>query len=147
LSAPGVEARRLDTLISWPDIPELRHFSGTAAYDVNVDLDRIPPGAPVILDLGDVRDIADIDVNGQAAGVAWKKPYRLEVTNFVRPGRNGIRVRVTNLWINAFLGMPPPDYSRLRARYGILFPDPSEWKTAGPLSSGLLGPVRLEIGW
>jgi len=52
---------------------------------------------------------------------------------------------VTNLWINAVLGMPQPDYSALRARFGVRFPDPVEKKNFKPFPSGLLGPIRLMI--
>jgi hypothetical protein len=52
-------------------------------------------------------------------------------------------VVVTNLWINEILGAPPPDYRELNAKFGARFPDPSEWKSAVPLPSGLLGPTRL----
>lgn len=82
-------------------------------------------------------------MNGRAAGVAWKRPYRLDVTGLVRLGPNTIEVKVTNLWINAMLGRPQPDYSALNAKFSPRFPEPAEWKKCRPLPSGLLGPVMI----
>ena len=77
--------------------------------------------------------------------MAWKRPYRLDVTGLARPGSNRIEVKVTNLWINAMLGRPQPDYSALGARFGARFPEPAEWKKCRPLPSGLLGPVTIRV--
>ncbi|MEN6533233.1 MAG: glycosyl hydrolase, partial [Bryobacteraceae bacterium] len=135
-------AVRLEHLGSWMEIADMLHFSGTATYSTEVDVD-LPRVGRVELDLGEVREIADVVVNGAPVGVAWKRPYRVDVTSQLRRGRNSIQVKVTNLWINALLGMPQPDYSALRARFGWRFPDPLEWKQFKPFPSGLFGPVRL----
>ncbi len=84
-------------------------------------------------------------MNGQHAGVAWKRPYRLVVTDHLNAGVNTLEVRVTNLLINEALGKPQPDYRKLHERFGQRFPDPEEWKSGKPLSSGLAGPVRMVI--
>ncbi|MCL4854133.1 MAG: hypothetical protein KJZ78_22465, partial [Bryobacteraceae bacterium] len=81
---------------------------------------------------------------GKPAGVCWMRPYRLEVSDLVRPGMNQIRIGVTNLLINAVLGQPTPDFSKLKV---IQFPLPTEKKMIKePLPSGLLGPVRVVQG-
>ena len=136
-------AQRLEQLVSWTAIEGLKHFSGTASYTAEIDVPARP--ARLVLDLGEVREIAEVSVNGRTAGVAWKRPYRVDVTVLVRPGPNTVEVKVTNLWINAVLGMPPPDYRTLHARFGARFGEPAEWKSFQPLSSGLLGPVRWMI--
>jgi len=133
---------RLARLGSWTEEPGLLHFSGTALYSTTIDLREVDAGR-VELDLGEVREIADVWVNGMQAGVAWKRPYRVDVSRFVRRGANSIEVKVTNLWSNALLGSPQPDYAALRATFGVRFPDPAEWKRCRPLPSGLLGPARL----
>lgn len=125
-------------LSSWPE-----HFSGTRDYRAEFDLTAAPTRA--VLDLGQVREVADVEVNGRGSGVVWKRPYRLDITRFLRSGHNSLRVRVTNLWINAVLARPQPDYSALNAKFGIRFPDPQEWKVATPLPSGLFGPARLHV--
>jgi hypothetical protein len=134
----------LERLVSWTEIPGMLHFSGTASYTTDVNLDPQVRGR-VVLDLGEVREIAEVVVNGRPAGVAWKRPYRVDVTPLLSPGRNTIEVKVTNLWINAMLGRPRPNYAVLKAQFGERFPDPVEWKQCQPLPSGLLGPVRLMV--
>lgn len=134
----------LERLVSWTEIPGLLHFSGTASYSTEVNLD-LGNRRRVVLDLGEVREIAEVAINGRPAGVAWKRPYRLDVTGLVRPGRNSIEIKVTNLWINAMLGRPQPDYSALNAKFGVRFPAPVEWKKCSPLPSGLLGPVSIQM--
>jgi hypothetical protein len=139
VSFPEVEAQGLG---DWTLSPATRYFSGSATYQVKADLKT---GARVVLDLGDVREIADVTVNGVPAGVAWKRPYRVDITRQVRDGGNVIEVKVTNLWINALLGMPEPGYGKLNARFGTRFPAPAEWKRFKPYASGLLGPVVVNI--
>ena len=133
----------LATLVSWTEIPDLANFSGTATYSGEFEFDPLGRGR-VELDLGTVREIAEVAVNGRPAGVAWKRPYRLDITQLVKPGANAIEVKVTNLWINAMFARPEPDFSKLNAAFGERFPAPLEWKTCRPCPSGLLGPVVLQ---
>jgi hypothetical protein len=68
----------------------------------------------------------------------------VDITGLLRPGRNRLRVDVTNLLINKILGMGPIDYSAVYAKYGKRFPPGDEWNDVRePFVSGLLGPVRL----
>jgi hypothetical protein len=123
----------------WTDIPEYRYFSGTATYRTSFRL--LAVGSGWQLDFGEVHEIADAELNGQKVGVAWKRPYRFDVSGRVKPGENTISIRVTNLLINRVLGEPDPDYSALSP---LRFPRPEEKKRiTHPLPSGLLGPVRL----
>jgi hypothetical protein len=98
----------------------------------------------MFLDLGRVYETAEVWINEQRAGVRWMRPYLLEITALVQPGRNQLRVEVTNLLINQVLGAGPTDYSAVYARYGQRFPPGDEWETVRePRTSGLLGPVRI----
>ena len=84
--------------------PGIRYFSGTAVYRSEVELEPAREGESLVLALGKVRDIAEVFVNGERAGVAWCEPFKLDVTRFVHPGRNAIEVRVTNAWTNRLIG-------------------------------------------
>jgi hypothetical protein len=145
LKMPGQPAVPMDHLQLWTERKEWLYFSGTGIYTTSCELDLSPATSRVLLDLGDVREVADVWVNDRAAGVAWKRPYRLDVTRLVHRGVNTLEVRVTNLLINEALGKAQPDYSALHARFGQRFPDPLEWNKARPLSSGLRGPVSLTV--
>ncbi len=99
-----------------------------------------------MLDLGDVREVAQVLVNGRDAGILWTPPYRADITNALRPGRNLIEIRVTNLWPNRIIGDLQPG---VRERITWTTSSPlfarNQWKADSPLlPSGLLGPVRLD---
>jgi hypothetical protein len=71
----------------------------------------------------------------------------VEVDRLLRPGTNLVKVAVANLLIDRVLGQDPPNYTRLIAAFGDRFPYPEDWKVnPKPLSSGLIGPVRLIPG-
>ena len=136
------EPVRLDALLPWKDIEALgsegRAFSGTATYSVKVDVPAGMVGKDVVLDLGKVDFIADVKVNGEAAGVCWTAPYRLPVGHLVHEGENTITVDVTGTW-----------YNRLVYDAGQEEALRKTWTIAGPRAdsplhdSGLLGPVCI----
>ena len=129
----GVD-KRLQTLTSWTEFPELESFPGPPHTDRLHDSRHLARDERLlILDLGEVRDIAEVWMNGKPAGVAWKHPFALDVTRYARAGRNQLEIRVTNRLINRMRLQPPlpPPYATLKDR------------VPGPVSSGLLGPVQL----
>jgi hypothetical protein len=89
-----------------------------------------------------VREAAVVYVNGKRAGAVWAPPYAIDVTAFLTPGENHLRVVVGNTTINYMAGRPLPSYRLLNLRYGERF-TPQDMKDLRPLPSGLLGPVRL----
>jgi hypothetical protein len=146
---PLKTSETMTVLTSWTDNPATQYFSGTGTYSNGVTLPAsfLSPERVVWLDLGEVRDAARVWVNGQLAGDAWHAPFRLEITRWLHPGGNNLKIAVANLLINCVLGQKPPDYTRLEAVYGNRFPYPEEWKVnPGPWPAGLLGPVRLVPG-
>jgi hypothetical protein len=101
------EQLSLDTLISLHQANEFgaKYFSGTASWQHSF---KLTPkdlfGNHLILDLGQVAVMAEIYVNGKSAGMCWKPPFRLEITNLLRPGDNQLDIRVTNLLVNRLIG-------------------------------------------
>ena len=99
----------------------------------------LTPGAHVWLDLGDVKDVAELAVNGKYFGILWKAPYKVDITDSLRPGTNQFVIEVTNLWVNRLIGDQQPYAIRKYA-----FTDFTPYKADSPLlPSGLLGPMRL----
>jgi len=157
----------LDQLDSWSHNSDsgVKYFSGTATYrktfQINSPVD--PAKTRVDLDLGNVKVIAELKVNGKNMGILWKAPYQTEITNALKPGENTLEIKVTNLWINRMIGdeQLPEDSDRnpdgtLKAWPQWLQqgkPSPSGrytftswrlWHKDSPLQdSGLIGPVRL----
>ncbi|GAB4023337.1 glycosyl hydrolase [Spirosoma koreense] len=119
--------------------PGIKYFSGTATYDNTFELPAQTKGASYMLDLGEVKNIAEVLVNGKPVGTVWKKPFRLDITDALRPGRNTVQVRVTNLWVNRLIGDAQPGVTNK-----ITFTTLPFYRADSPLlPSGLLGPVRV----
>lgn len=99
-----IELPRLISL-SKHDDPGVRHFSGTATYSRSIDVpaEVLREGRRVYLDLGRVEVLAGVTVNGKDLGVTWKAPYRVDITDAVRPGANAVSLAVTNLWANRMI--------------------------------------------
>ena len=93
-------------LEDWKDNadPRIKYFSGTALYEGHFNWSMPRPDAHVFLDLGDVRQLAAVTLNGRDLGVIWKAPFRVNITDAVRAGDNRLEVRVANDWFNRFIG-------------------------------------------
>lgn len=133
-----------EKLVSWTERPEekVKYFSGTATYSREFDLPALPAGRVLSLDLGRVKEIAEVRLNGKDLGILWKPPFAVDITEAVRPGRNTLEVRVTNLWPNRLIGDQrlPPEQRTTRTNV-------TKFKANSPLmESGLLGPVTLRWG-
>ncbi len=107
LASPVQEAKTLTlpglVSLSKNEEPDVRYFSGTATYRTEFDLPD-PGKSPVVLDLGDVRDLVRVRVNGKDLGVLWHPPFRVEIGSALRPGKNKIELAVTNTWHNRLVG-------------------------------------------
>ena len=91
------------------------------------------------LNLGEVENIAEVTINGSSVGVLWKKPFVVDVTSALRPGKNRLEVKVTNVWPNRMIGDKQPGAQRIA--YSTFDP----FKADSPLlPSGLIGPVTVE---
>ncbi|MBI3695579.1 MAG: hypothetical protein HY238_12170, partial [Acidobacteria bacterium] len=133
----------------------IKHFSGTATYRKAFELDEARAKRPLRLQLGEVKDIAQVRVNGKSLGVVWTDPWTVDLTGVIRPGKNQLEVDVTNTWVNRLIGDAAlPEQERLtrtmvrrspsyQGRYPYLR---GYLATDSLLRSGLLGPVRLEFG-
>ena len=102
--APG--SVTLNQLISWSESedPGIRHFSGTATYTNSFTFGKAARGVRYYLDLGQVRNLAVVRINGQEAGTLWTPPFRADITDLLREGRNSVEIEVTNLWVNRMIG-------------------------------------------
>ena len=93
---------------TWNVNPEIRYFSGTATYRKRVKCKlenvKLGQGGCVMLDLGEVREFAEVTVNGMKFPALWKPPYRVDITDAVRSDLIDLEIRVTNLWPNRLIG-------------------------------------------
>jgi hypothetical protein len=126
--------RGLPTLIDWSLDSELRGFSGRATYTTTFSLDRMDADTRLVLDLGNVRDVAEVTVNGKAAGTLLLRPYETDITELVQTGDNRLEVVVTNALFNSMALREPRPF-----RAG-----PTE-NSSGLMSGGLIGPVQFKV--
>ena len=120
--------------------PGIKYFSGIASYIKDFTAPKSwKPGQPLMLDMGEVREVAEVLVNGKPAGAAWHAPYRIDIGSATKAGRNKLEVRVANLWVNRLIGDAQPGATRI-----TFTAMPSYTKDAPLRPSGLIGPVKLE---
>ena len=170
-AASAIELPGLKSLSELSD-PAAKYFSGTATYHTTVNLDAalLGSGRRVELDLGDVRELVTVTVNGLNLGVLWHPPFARDITRALKPGANTLKLAVANTWHNGLVGDEqfPPDFEfgtdrgASRGRALKAYPDwfvsnqprPEtnrlafvNWyyhrKDTPLIPSGLLGPVRL----
>ena len=154
------------TLHSWSEEEPFKYYSGLVTYDKIVDLPADLISGSLILDFGEgtpvvppdplptfnlraflegpVREAAEVYVNGQRAGVVWHPPYTIDLTSWLRAGKNQLRIVVGNTAINSLAGSALPDYRLLNDRYGERF-RPQGMDNLEPLPSGILGGLRLRV--
>lgn len=89
-----------------------------------------------------IREAAIVVINGRATGALWHPPYALDVTKYLKPGKNLIQLRVFNTALNAWSALSPHNYKPLIAKYGDRF-QMQDLDKVKPISSGLLGAVHL----
>jgi hypothetical protein len=158
----------LPKLISWTahENQGVKYFSGTAAYTKSFSWQGAKkPNERYVLGLGDLRNLAEVSLNGKDLGILWKPPFRVDVTDALQAGDNALQIKVTNLWPNRLIGdeQLPPDCEWK----GIALKEWPTWFLEGkpsptgrltfttwhhwqkddlPLPSGLFGPVQIWTG-
>ena len=91
------------------------------------------------IDLGAVKNLAEVTVNGKSLGIVCHSPYRVDATSALKLGANEIAIKVINAWVNRLIGDQQADVT---TKY--TFADVKPYKADSPLlPSGLLGPVRI----
>lgn len=147
----GAPARvELPKLLSWPQHtdPGVQAFSGVATYrhtlKIPANLLAQAKGQRIVLDLGEVKNAAEVTLNGHVFPGVWKPPFQIDVTDALRSGDNDLTVRVANTWKNRLLAdsaLPPNQrvtWTLFREKEGWFNPAKDK-----PEPAGLLGPVQL----
>jgi hypothetical protein len=79
-----------------------------------------------------------VKINGHFAGTAWFAPYRINVSPWLRSGRNTVEIDVANLWVNRLIGDQQSDAVK------TTWTSVPTYRADAPLRpAGLIGPVRL----
>lgn len=97
----GITLESLESL-SEHAVDGVRYFSGKALYRTLFDA---PGVKKAMLDLGEVRDIARVRLNGVECGTAWYPLYHIHLPEGVLKERgNVLEVEVANGWANRLIG-------------------------------------------
>jgi hypothetical protein len=148
-----------EKLTDWAQNAEegIKYYSGIAAYHQKFDMAK-EVNSPVYLDLGKVKNMASVTLNGKELGVVWTAPWRIEISSALKTGSNDLKIEVANLWPNRLIGDETKPYDgivndewpewllkgqpRTSGRY--TFTTTRQYNANSPLfESGLLGPVTI----
>jgi hypothetical protein len=111
-------------------MPDLVRFAGSGIYRRSIEIDPswIASGKRVVLDLGAVYDMARVRVNGTLAPPAIMRPFKIDLTGYVKPGRNALEIEVANTPENAMIDEKATGYKKLQS-----------------VPAGWFGPAKLDI--
>ena len=141
----GPEQIAFETLQDWSQRPEdgIKHYSGKAVYRTTFaapGFGERPNGRKIALELGEVKNLASVKLNGRDLGAVWCAPWQVEIPeDLLKEQDNELEITVANLWINRLIGDAalPEDQRIAQTTW-------NPYKADSPLQpSGLLGPVRL----
>jgi len=119
----GTSTKTVDMpeLVDWTSVtdPDIKYFSGTATYKCKVENVecKIEEGQHIFLDLGEVKNFAEVTVNGKTYEPLWRPPFRVDITDAIQESSKiELSIRVANLWPNRLIGDD------------VLYADDCEWK-------------------
>ena len=142
----------LNALVSWTTLtnPVNKSFSGSATYKTTFER-PVQEASGWILDLGKVKESAEVIINGKSLGILLGPVFQVYVEKSLFQKENTLEIRVANLMANhiAYLDQRQIFWKKF---YNVNFParksenrknglfDAGHWQ---PRPSGLLGPVFL----
>jgi hypothetical protein len=119
----------------------IKYFSGTATYTktITASADWFKKDEELWLDLGSIKNLAEVIVNGKSLGIVWKKPFRVNITSALKQGENKLEIKVTDLWVNRLIGDAQPNVA-----HKITYTTMPFYQANSKLQpAGLLGPVQV----
>jgi hypothetical protein len=146
----GPASAEFPDLIGWTKRSEegIKFYSGKATYRKTFDLKEgsgfgVQGSGRLFLDLGDVKHVAEVRLNGKKLGILWTAPWRVDITEAVQPAGNRLEIDVINLWANRVIGdLNRPKEKRITKTHDV-FRFNMTAKTTPLPEAGLLGPVTL----
>lgn len=102
---------QIDSLFRWNNSQDARvkYFAGTATYYTEFVLPKNFKSSTMsaVLDLGGLKNIAEVNVNDSFVYTLWHAPFRvsgLKLDQALKPGVNKLWIKVTNTWKNCLIG-------------------------------------------
>ncbi|MDR1562649.1 MAG: glycosyl hydrolase [Dysgonamonadaceae bacterium] len=167
----GPDKILFESLTDWSQHTDegIKYYSGTAFYTTTFNLSTASlQNSTCYLDLGKVKNIARVFLNGEETGTVWTSPWHVDITTALKDGKNELTVEVVNLWVNRLIGDerlpfdgPYRDHEahqdkwpqwllngepRTSGRYTFITHSDYSRRPDSPLQeSGLLGPVTVRV--
>ena len=141
----GPKQIEVDSLKSWTRFEDkgIKYYSGKAVYNKTFTVSpNNLKGTKIMLDLGNVLEMASITINGNKMAVKWSAPFQFDITKFVKQGGNRIEVEVVNLWPNRLIGDSKLPVEKRFTKTNVKKFDGADAENY-LRESGLLGPVKL----
>lgn len=132
-----------EQLTDWSKRPEdsIKYYSGTAVYETTFNMSNVSKDSIFYLNLGKVKVIAKVTLNGKDVGSVWTSPRQVNITNAIKKGDNRLKIKVVNTWVNRLIGD-----SKLPPEKRETFADVNPYTPDSPLQpSGLIGPVVVGV--
>jgi hypothetical protein len=156
----GPESTVFESLTDWTSHPDngIKYYSGTAFYRQTFDMPDCEKGNTLYLNLGKVKNIARVRLNGNDLGTVWTAPWQVDISEAVKQQGNELEIEVVNLWPNRLIGDDQlsddgvkdghwPDWlleGKPRTSGRRTFASFRHYSKDSPLfESGLLGPVSI----
>jgi hypothetical protein len=139
---------KFEELENWVKVPEegIKHYSGKATYRKTFDLNRESNKKEdrLFLDLGKIKHVAEVRLNGKDLGIIWCAPWQVEITGAVKTTDNVLEVDVINLWANRVIGdLNLPKEKRFTSTHDAFRFDMLRGSTP-LLDAGLMGSVTIQ---
>ncbi|MBC7566911.1 MAG: glycosyl hydrolase, partial [Pedobacter sp.] len=164
----GPKSTTFDKLEDWSQNADkgIKYYSGIAVYkkqfDAPSEFMEVSTGSIAkgnwFLDLGEVKNMAKVKLNGKDLGVVWTAPWQVDISDALRAKDNMLEIEVANLWPNRLIGdeqLPDDGIQNGKWPEWLLkgLPRPGKrfsfttfkhYSKDSPLfKSGLLGPVSI----
>jgi hypothetical protein len=137
----GPASVEFKTLTDWKQHPTeaIKYYSGKTTYANTFEL-KPASSKRYWLQLNEVKDvgIAAVTLNDKDVGITWTKPFRVEITDALKAGRNKLQITVVNSWQNRLIGDRGKPQDQRYTKTNIKIRD--DWKLR---KSGLLGPIEI----
>lgn len=117
----------------------IKYYAGTAVYNNSFQIKSPKQGDQIMLNIGEIKGMAKVALNGKYVGGLWTYPWELNITNYIKSGVNKLEISVVNTWANRLIGDSKLPEAQLKT-FTLVNP----YKPDSPLEpAGLKGPVKI----
>ena len=134
------EVIKINKLFDWSTSTndQIKYYSGTVIYKKDF-VWKGKDKEKFWIDLGVIANLAEVTVNGINCGTIWTFPYKADISEALKKGKNIIEIKVTNTWANRLIG----DQKLLKKDRLTWTTAPFRLEGEPLLKAGLLGPVVI----